>query len=254
MSAADRRRLWVPVLLYHRVAPEPPARDPFGNFTRLDIFESQLRWLRIRGYRTVSLASVAGALDSGPAIPGRSVVITFDDGYRDNLTHAWPALRRNGFGATIFVVTDAVGGESAFDRGFGYEAAPMLRADEIRHLRAEGAEIGSHSRSHPITLTVLDDGRLREELSGSRRALEEILDQPVVAFSYPHSRHDSRVEEAVERAGYVIACGGSGTRFDRHCVSRVIPPTSSGPLISVVASWRRLKWLARGAVGGRAAA
>lgn len=242
---AERAIPWLPVLLYHRVAPEPPKQDPFGNFTSTDAFAAHLRWLRSGGWRSVSLGEVAAAFAGGPPLPSRAVAITFDDGYRDTFEHAWPLLRRYGFNASIFMVTGAVGGVSSFDSGAGYEPAPMLSASEIRFMHSAGVEFGSHTRSHPESLPRVGDDALADELAGSRCDLEAILDGPVDLFAYPHSRHDERVEKAVIAAGYRLACGGTGTRLEPACVNRVLPPATMDRSLARAIRWRRIKWHAR---------
>lgn len=242
MSSSSR--CWLPVLLYHRVAPRP-SEDPWNNFVSPETFESHLRWLRSWGYQSIPLGAVADALTGGPRLPRRAIAITFDDGYLDTHQFAWPLLRRYGYGATVFLVSDAIGDDSAFDAGSGYEPAPMLGWDQIRMMAIEGIEFGSHTSSHPETLVDLDGATLRRELMSSRRTIEAALDQPVDLFAYPHSKHDGRVEAAVAEAGYRLACGGVGTRFDPFCVSRVEAPQAPGPVVTLVAGWRRLKWRAR---------
>jgi peptidoglycan/xylan/chitin deacetylase (PgdA/CDA1 family) len=242
---AERVIPWLPVLLYHRVAPEPSGHDPFGNFISTNAFGSHLRWLHSGGWRSVSLGQVASALAGGPSLPSRAIAITFDDGYRDTFEHAWPLLRHYGFRATVFMVSGAVGGDSSFDSSAGYEPAPMLSAPEIRFMHSAGVEFGSHTRSHPDSLPRLDEDALRHELAGSRRDLETILDGPVDLFAYPHSRHDERVEKAVIAAGYRLACGGTGTRLEPACVNRVLPPASMDGSLAGSIRWRRIKWHAR---------
>lgn len=245
MSSSSR--CWLPVLLYHRVAP-PPAQDPWNNFVSPQTFESHLRWLRLWGYWSIPLGAVADCMTGGPRLPRRAVAITFDDGYLDTHEFAWPLLSRYGYGATVFLVSDAIGGDSAFDAGSGYEPAPMLDWDQIRAMALDGIEFGSHTCSHPETLVNLDDVTLRRELRSSRRTIEAELDRPVDLFAYPHSKSDWRVEAAVADAGYRLACAGVGTRFDPFCVSRVEAPQAPGPAVSLVAGWRRLKWRARAAL------
>jgi peptidoglycan/xylan/chitin deacetylase (PgdA/CDA1 family) len=252
-AGAERAIPWLPVLLYHRVVPEPPDRDPFGNFTSAGAFAAHLRWLRAGGWRSVSLGQVAAALAGGPPLPSRAVAITFDDGYRDNFEHAWPLLRHHGFQATVFLVSGAVGGDSSFDSSAGYDPAPMLSAAEIRLMHSAGVEFGSHTRSHPESLPRLSDGALDGELAGSRRDLEAILDCPVDVFAYPHSRHDERVEKAVIAAGYRLACGGTGTRLEPACVNRVLPPAAGDGSLAASIRWRRIKWHARRWMRTRAA-
>jgi peptidoglycan/xylan/chitin deacetylase (PgdA/CDA1 family) len=242
---ADGAVSWLPVLMYHRVTPQPPAHDPFGNFTSTAAFDAHLRWLSTNGWRSVSLGQVAVALGGGPPLPSRAFAITFDDGYRDNYDHAWPLLRHYGLKATVFMVSGAVGGDSSFDSGSGYEPAPMLSVAEMRFMHTAGVEFGSHTRSHPDALPQLSAHELRDELAGSRRDLEAILDAPVDLFAYPHSRHDARVEAAVAAAGYRLACGGTGTRLEPACVNRVLPPSYGYGSLAAAIRWRRIKWHAR---------
>ena len=240
------RRTWLPVLLYHRVAPRP-REDPWGNFVSPGTFESHLRWLRMRGYQSVSLNAVASALEGGTPLPRRSVAITFDDGYLDTYQYAFPLLRRHGFDAAVFLVSDAIGGDSSFDSDSGYEPVPMLGLDEIREMASAGIEFGSHTCSHPDSLVDLSETSLHAELGGSRRAVEAVLNAPVELFSYPHSQLDRRVEAAVAAAGYRLACAGVGTLFEPLHVCRVATPQVRGPAVELVAGWRRFKWRVRSA-------
>lgn len=241
MSTPD----WVPILIYHEVVEHLPARDPFRNCVSAKVFDAQLRWLRERGYRSTTVERVASAIAGGERLPARPVVITFDDGYADNMRVAWPLLQRHGFGATVFVVTETIGGYNDFDRDHGMHRSRMLTAEEIRGLARAGAEVGSHTSTHPATLTALGDAALRDELCGSRRLLEAIVDRAVVTFSYPHSQVDDRVERAVGDAGYRAACAGVGTAFRPLRMCRVEPRAARGIGIQARLEWRRLKRLVR---------
>jgi peptidoglycan/xylan/chitin deacetylase (PgdA/CDA1 family) len=127
-------------------------------------------------------------------------VITFDDGYRDNLTVAAPILAKWGFPFTVFVCRD-----------FVRSGIPVyLSPDEVRELAAiPGVTIGSHGTSHN-PLTACDDQGLAQELVGSRKYLEDLIQKPVTAMSYPHGKVDRRVRQAVANAGFAI---GATSRF-----------------------------------------
>lgn len=227
--------------MYHRVAPEAPRHDPFDNFVSAADFEGQLRWLRRAGFRSVALGALDRifAVGSRAHLPRRPVVITFDDGYGDNYHHAWPLLKRFGFGATIFMVTDAIGRVNSFDRTV-YPADPMLTVDQMLEMSRDGITFGSHTCSHPRSLVDLPEPQLQRELAGSRSALEDILGRPITLFAYPHSRHDLRVEGAAARAGYRLACGGSGRRFSRYCVTRIPVRGGAAALaVAIGAGWAR---------------
>lgn len=230
---------WLPVLMYHRVVERRPPHDPFQNCVLLDDFRSQMAWLRHRGYRALPLVELEAAL-AGEGPGGRPVVITFDDGYQDTYSLAWPVLRGFGLTAAIFVVAGTIGGHNAFDARFGVETVPMMGAAQLRALQREGADIGSHTLTHPPDLLALPDDRVDYELAASRRALEELLDVPVPYFAYPRSRHDPKVEEAVLRH-YRLAVAGQGPHLRAGCVNRVIGPSGRGRALWLQITRRRIR-------------
>jgi peptidoglycan/xylan/chitin deacetylase (PgdA/CDA1 family) len=235
---------WVPILSYHRILPNPPAYDPAGNCTSMLVFARQLRWLADHGYRSAPLAELNRIFEQPDAERSprpRSVVITFDDGYQDNFLYAWPVLTHFGFTATVFLVSDAIGADNSFDAGSGYDSVPMLTTKQIRLMHRGGLDFGSHTCSHPASLAALPDAGLDRELVESRAAIERLLDAPVEHFAYPYNRHDARVEAAVERAGYRLACAGVGTRASRFALPRLAPADRCGFRLDAYLRWRRLK-------------
>jgi peptidoglycan/xylan/chitin deacetylase (PgdA/CDA1 family) len=226
--------------MYHRVLPAVPPHDPYDICISVGTFEAQMAWLVRSGFTVLPLSALERLFDRPhqAALPKRAAVVTFDDGYEDNYLYAWPVLRRFGLEATVFLVSDAIARDNAFDDSFGSPRAKMMQPSQIREMRAGGVEFGSHSRSHPPSLCDLSDRSLEDELRVSRAAIEELVDAPVVHFSYPHSRTDERVERAVAAAGYRLACAGEGSSFSRFRVHR-IEPRAASPM------WLGLRMLAR---------
>lgn len=251
--SSDAVTSWFPILLYHRIMPTPPTSDPYHNCISTAAFNSQLGWLQAHGYTSLSLSAPA-VFGPSQRRPDKYFAITFDDGYEDNYVHAWPLLRQFGFTASIFVVTDTIGGWNDFDAGGGAEPARMLSREQIRELHSQGFEIGSHSCSHPPSITELGEERLRDELVRSRAVLEDLIRAPVSTFSYPHSRVDQRTEAEVARAGYNLALAGEGSDFSRYRMQRIFAPRGEGAAIQRALRLRRLKRLVRAAVprGGAA--
>lgn len=236
------------ILMYHRVVERLESRDPTGNTISVKDFEGQLRWLLSRRFSCVPLARIAAAtadVERGRALPDRPFAITFDDGYRDNHRVAWPVLRGLGLTATVFVVTDCIGGANEFDREAGSYPVQMLTADEISEMNEGGIEFGSHTRTHPDDLTALPAGALEKELVDSRMAIEAMLRRRCVAFCYPHGRLNAGVEAAVEKAGYEYACAAVGTRVDRFALSRLDAARWRGGSIGIGVIEREMKWRAR---------
>jgi peptidoglycan/xylan/chitin deacetylase (PgdA/CDA1 family) len=192
------------VLCYHAVSedwPSPLAVTP-------NQLERQLRLLIRRGYRG---ATFEHAATTRPA--GRTLAVTFDDGYRSTLTHARPILARLGLPGTVFVPTSFIGGHTplrwpGIDQWTGtpYEEELLgMSWDELSQLREDGWEIGSHTCTHP-RLTRLDDAALLRELRDSRRVCEDRLGA-CRTLALPYGDGDERVVRAAAEAGYVAVAG-----------------------------------------------
>lgn len=223
MSTRKEWSRWLPILMYHRVVEKISDPDPYGNCINAAVFDRQMRWFSDHGYRCLRLSDVAEIMDQeDPArrLPRRAFVITFDDGYADTYHCAWPILRHYGCAATVFLVTDTVGGTNDFDRSLGFGKVQMLSESQVLAMQAGGFEFGSHSCSHPADLTKLTDRELEHEVVDSKRYIESLLDTRCNGFCYPHGKLDAQVEAAVERAGYSLACGAVGTRMSTFCLGR----------------------------------
>jgi peptidoglycan/xylan/chitin deacetylase (PgdA/CDA1 family) len=191
----------LPILMYHRIAPAEG-----GALSRYTIspeaFEEQLRYLRDSGHYSVSPEDWRMAMRNQRPLPGRAVMLTFDDGYLDFMTCAWPLLRAYGFSAVVFLVADEIGGTNRWDRAFG-EDIFLLGWDDIRRLRDEGVEFGSHTATHS-PLNALSPAEIVREGARSRAALERGLGQPVTTLAYPHGAEDGIVQHLIGACGYII--------------------------------------------------
>jgi peptidoglycan/xylan/chitin deacetylase (PgdA/CDA1 family)/SAM-dependent methyltransferase len=192
----------VPILMYHRVADQGPAAlSRFRVSPRQ--FQAQVELLRRSGFNSITEAELLAAREANRPLPGRPVMITFDDGYEDLAQAAWPILRQRGFTATVFVVSEHVGGRAEWDVEHG-EAAPLMDWDTLRRLSDQGLQVGAHSASH----RPLPDLTTREvylELLRPKRAIEAELGRTPVSFCYPHGAWDDRVSIAASQCGYELA-------------------------------------------------
>src|SRR5262245_10192227 len=195
------------VLMYHSIGTPVPGDSLNLYDLAPESFRAHMTWLAGSGHHVVSLAE-AGA-------EGNGVAITFDDGYRNNLSTAAPILNGLGLSFTVFVTTAHLRAG-----GTTYLSAPDLR--ELASL--PGATVGAHGATH-VRLTTCDDRPLRQELTDGRRHLEDLLQREIRLMSYPHGAVDRRVREAVAEAGYTLA---AGSRFganpadrDQLCLKRL---------------------------------
>lgn len=190
-----------PVMLaYHAITPGNGSPTwPWAVSLRR--FREQLDFLAAEGYATPTVRELVA--DPKKIWPGRTAVITFDDGYVDNLA-ACEALQKRGMRASWFIVSGSLGQPPCWAKD-DRPAGRLLNASELCNMQASGMEIGSHSVSH-VRLPEVDDAQLLQELIDSKATLEDLLGRPVESFAYPYGAWDARCADAARDAGYAAAC------------------------------------------------
>lgn len=168
------------ILMYHSVGHNGES------FTVTpEAFRSQMRYLKINGYKVMSLQDLISAHTSGK-IPDRAVAITFDDGYEDNFTEAFPILREFGLSATIFLVTGLVGGVRTNKLGVSF---PMLSWKQIEMMHQSGLiSFGGHTVNH-VRLSSIDEHQINREIYKSFEDIGEHLSDSSKIFAYPWGLH-----------------------------------------------------------------
>jgi peptidoglycan/xylan/chitin deacetylase (PgdA/CDA1 family) len=191
-----------------------------------DRFVEHVAYLAASGYQPVTVSQFALALRGRATLPDRAVAVTFDDGFADFATNAFPILSRLGIPTTLYITTGYVGGGSRWLDRAGEGERPMLDWDTVRQLDGSGlVEIGAHGHTHR-QLDVLAVRDLPAEVHDPKRRLERQLGHPVASFAYPHGYSSRRVREAVANAGFTSACAVkhalSGPGDDRYALGRII--------------------------------
>ncbi|HEY7310221.1 MAG TPA: polysaccharide deacetylase family protein [Gemmataceae bacterium] len=195
------------VLGYHKIGPPPPGGWETWSYVPEETFAGHLRFLRATGWQVLDLAAFLRGLAAPQTLPPRAVLLTFDDGYRSNLTVAVPWLRRFGFPAVLFVPTDFLGRHNSFDADVEPEEEICTWA-ELRELERAGVAVQSHGCSHR-TLSDLPPREWEREIVRSRAVLEEGLGRPVEVFCYPYGdggQDPKEVRRVLRAAGYRAAC------------------------------------------------
>jgi peptidoglycan/xylan/chitin deacetylase (PgdA/CDA1 family) len=181
----------VPILMYH-VISSPKQGAPYPElYTPAPVFAAQMRALARRGYHAVTLHAVDDYWRRGYALPRHPVVLSFDDGYLSDYTHARPVLEKLGWPGVLNLEVDNV-------------RPGDLVATQVRGLIRAGWEVDSHTLTHPDLRTV-SDVQLHHELVASRAYLRRHFGVPADYFCYPAGRFDARVVAAVRAAGYRAA-------------------------------------------------
>jgi peptidoglycan/xylan/chitin deacetylase (PgdA/CDA1 family) len=195
----------VPILVYHALGP-PPAGAPFpGLYVSYGDFKAEMAWLNAHGYQAVTLDEVMRAWFHGGTLPAKPIVITFDNGYPEQVTFAPHVMARYGWPGVLNEITEN-----------------HLHPREIWPIIHRGWEVDSHSLTHP-NLTTESASGLHAEVADSREYLRKTFRIPVNSFCYPSSRYDSSVIAAVKAAGYTNAVtenAGYATSADPYLLDR----------------------------------
>jgi len=181
----------VPVLMYHHI-------DDGGESSSLSVscdnFKSQMRFLSSHGYNVISLREFIEAKTKKDSLPRNTVVITFDDGYEDNYSAAYPILKEYNLPATIFVIVDSIGQQ-------GY-----LSYDQIKEMRSSRIiDVGSHTLRGDY-LPGQSKKELKSQIGVSKKILESKLKERIDFFCYPVGGFSPQIQQIVRQYGYTAAC------------------------------------------------
>jgi peptidoglycan/xylan/chitin deacetylase (PgdA/CDA1 family) len=185
----------LPILMYHYVRKPPSIKTDQLGF-KLSVspadFQGQMDWLYANHFHPVNFNQARAYFAGTTALPSRPVVITFDDGYQDLYTTAFPILKAHGFTAVAYIVSGFV------DRAYYVSRGQVLEMDRA------GIQIASHTVNHP-DLARSGMGSVTYELVQSKRWLEQLVGHPVLDFAYPSGKFNAQTIQAVSRAGYSTA-------------------------------------------------
>lgn len=175
----------IPILMYHSIADSndssDSARHPYyRTSTRVGVFEQQVRFLHQNGYRTVSVTEASRRMQTASP-SGKLVGITFDDGFHDFYTNAFPILEKYGYSATVFLPTAYIG-----QTPYQFKGTECMSWTQVRELRKAGIEFGSHTVTHPQLRSVTTE-QMRTEVGRSKDEIQQQLGEPVETFAYPYA-------------------------------------------------------------------
>jgi len=210
----------IPILMYHSIADMPKGTVMRSLHVPPKRFHFQMRMLKWLGYRGLSMGELLPYLNGEKQ--GKVVGITFDDGYRNNLTEALPVLQEFGFSATCYIISQMVGGINEWDLDKGIPENPLMNKDEIDQWIQGGMEIGSHTQHH-VPLTDCTDDTAQTEILQSKQDLEQLFDCTISHFCYPWGRHNTVAEQAVNEGEYLTATTTRRSRATRSDALNRLP-------------------------------
>lgn len=190
----------IPIITYHSI-------DESGSVisTAPDVFRQQMKRLSEIGYTVVSLSNLVKSLTDRKKLSPKTVALTFDDGFQNFYTTAFPILEQYDFKATVFLVTDYCG---KYNDWAGNPAklprSELLSWREIRELHGRGIELGAHTRTHP-DLTRISAAQAESEAADSKSIIEDKIGGEVKTFAYPYGKFNQSVKRAAEKT-FSAAC------------------------------------------------
>jgi len=198
----------IPILMFHKVG-EPPKGSKIKKLWVSDkLFTKQMAYLAREGFRSITFKDIYQHWDNGKPLPDHPILITFDDGYANNYSEAFPIMESFGFKATVFVVVQTVGWDNRWHDPASESRIPMISWQELKTLQKAGWEIGSHTMSHPRLPRQSAEER-KFELERSRQVIGEFLEEYPQTFSYPYGAGEDvkEIRQQVMAAGYRVAVG-----------------------------------------------
>lgn len=203
---AYSRRRDIPVLMYHRVIESDDEKGYYDTFVTKENFEKQMKYLKKNNYEPIFFKDIKNG-EYKNRFNKKNVIITFDDGYRDNYKIVLPILKKYNFKIVLFLITDC--DHNKWDvEAEGREKEkrfPLMTKEEVQELVESGlVEIGGHT-SHHLNMPSIDREILREDLISSKEKLEKLTEEKLVSFAYPWGNNDNKSRELVKELGYSFA-------------------------------------------------
>jgi peptidoglycan/xylan/chitin deacetylase (PgdA/CDA1 family) len=211
-------KIKIPVICYHSINKDPSGKSPI--IISPEKFRQHLKAIKDNGYTTLTMTQFNDYILGDMPVPEKSVLITFDDGYMDNYTNAFPILKEFNMNATIFVISSYLDGKE------------YMSPSNVKEMSDYGIDIESHTVSH-LRLSELTYEQQLSELINSKEALEKLTGKPIVSIAYPEGKYNDDTIKAVADAGYSMGftidrgyagIGDNSAKLNRMCVDYTYKP------------------------------
>jgi peptidoglycan/xylan/chitin deacetylase (PgdA/CDA1 family) len=185
----------IPILMYHSIDKEVDPVTGKLNELRVpkEVFREQMKYLKENGYITLTMSEVYDFFQNNKGVPEKSIVITFDDGYLDNYTNAYPILKEFGFNATVFIISGLVDKDKAY-----------MTSEQLKEMELSGIEMQAHTANHP-QLSTLDYENQMREIKDSKIFLENLLNKKIEYIAYPYGNYNENTLKIVKELEFKAA-------------------------------------------------
>lgn len=242
-AVVETLRREMPVIMYHRFIEQESEKGVHGTWLPIAMFEKHLKLMKWLGYETLTFADLEEKGFIHRLQYGKKyLMITVDDGYRDNLTRMLPLLEKYGYKAVVYIVT----GEDHNRWDVEHPTHPdtpvaLMDGDEIRALAASGhVEIGGHTLTHP-RLSTLTPTLQAYEIQANKDRLEQLLGHPLLSFAYPYGDLNESAKIQASAAGYRYAVVTNSGPRAMHRDPLQIRRIAIFPRTDVFGLWRKIR-------------
>ncbi len=216
----------LPILTYHTVGDYKNVL-PAGINSPIEVFRSHMDYLYDNEYQVVRLDQMVEHMIHGGKLGSKSIAITFDDGYEDNFTNAYPILKKYGFPATIFLTVKYVNGLWESEKAHGGKIKGLSKEQILEMRREEFVQFGSHGYSHKNLLAIGEEEKIYE-IRDSKLFLEDLLGEYIRFISYPFGAFDEGIKTMVRDAGYRAGFSVWNKHPDIYSIRRIALHTHDG--------------------------
>lgn len=242
-AVVETLRREMPVIMYHRFIEHENEKGVHGTWLPVAMFEKHLKLMKWLGYETLTFADLADKGFIHRLQHGKKyLMITVDDGYRDNLTRMLPLLEKYGYKAVVYIVT----GEDHNRWDVEHPTHPdtpvaLMNGDEISALVASGhVEIGGHTLTHP-RLSTLEPEQQAREIRANKERLERLLGHPLLSFAYPYGDLNESAKAEASAAGYRYAVATNSGPRAMHRDPLQIRRIAIFPRTDMFGLWRKIR-------------
>ena len=197
-KTSSPRSVKISVMIYHSVRPYMKGESKYQDLYDVTpaLLEQELIYIETHGFHTVDMRDVdAYFRGATTSLPENPVMLTFDDGWKNQYVYAFPLLQKHHMKAVFYIFTNPL----------DHKKSHWMSWEDVLALDKAGMEIGGHTRTHPILTKIKDHAKLDYEIAEPKNIIESHLGHPIISFAYPFGAKNEQVKQSVIRAGYSIA-------------------------------------------------
>ena len=200
----NKKKYEVPIIMYHRVINKSENEGIYGTYIYEDIFRKHLQYLKDKNYTVITFKDLDKIGWRNRFEKGKKyIILTFDDGYKDNYDLAFPILKEFDFKATIFLMGRSTYNEWDVKAG-GEIEFPLMSVEMIKEMQDYGIEFGAHTFNHP-KLNTLSNEEIEYQIVDVKKPLEEKIGKEIITFAYPYGILNDYAKKMTKKAGYTFA-------------------------------------------------